>query len=143
MNKRLFFISIFLIFVLILSGCTDGVPTTPGTSTEEAKVKAVIQEYYLALNNLNFSKAKNYCVYGSDQYYAVSQVESLVSTAYLYCNIITFNAVIDIQNVSVSGNYATVYGYTSYLMTYCGYYYYDEQNSYFYLQKSGNTWKLY
>ena len=132
---------LMMIIAIVLTGCSGGGVTTP--LNDEAKVKSVINEYYLALSNLNFNKAKNYCVYGSDQYYAVSQVKALVDNAYLYCNTITFNAFIDIQNVSVSGNYATVSGYTTFLLTYCGYYYNDEMYSNFNLQKVGNSWKLY
>jgi len=142
MKRKYFLVVLFLILAMFLSGCGgSGILTTP--ATDEAKVKSVVNEYYLALSNLNFSKAKSYCVYGSDRYYAVAQVEALVNNIYLYCNVVTLNMVIDIQNVSINVNYATVSGYTNMILTYCGYYETDEVNSYFYLQKVGNSWKLY
>jgi len=141
MKRKYVLLVLFLILAIFLSGCGGGGIVTP--NTEEAKIKIVVNEYYLALSNLNFSKAKSYCIYGSDIYYAVSQTEALVNNAYLYCNIVTLNMVIDIQNVSINGNYATVSGYTNYFLTYCGYYEADEVNSYFKLQKVGNSWKLY
>ena len=125
---------------MFLVGCSGGIVTPDG---EEWAIKSVVNEYYLALNNLDFNKAKSYCVYGSDQYYAVCQGEALVNNLYLYCSIITINVVIDIQNVSINGNYATVSGYTSYLLTGCGYFEADDGYSKFYLQKIGNSWKLY
>jgi len=141
MKKKYFLVVLFLILAIFLSGCAGGGIITP--ATDEAKIKSVINEYYLALSNLNFNKAKSYCIYGSDIYYAVCQAEALVNTGYLYCDIVTLNAVIDIQNVSIYGNYATVSGYTSILITYCGYFYSDDKYSNFNLQKVGNSWKLY
>ena len=98
---------------------------------------------FLALNDQNWSKAKSYCVYGSDQYYAVCQAEDLANTAYSFCNQVTVNFVVNIIDVSISGSYSQVHSYVSYLITYCGYYEADEGNSYLDLQKVGNSWKLY
>jgi len=72
-----------LILALFLYGCGTGYPTAPGTSTEEAKLKSVVNEYALALSNMNWNKARGYCVYGSEPYYAISQTEILVNNAYL------------------------------------------------------------
>ena len=109
-------------------------------ATDEAKIKSVMNEYYLALNNQDWSKAKSLCVYGSDAYNDLCEVEA---DLYLYCDIITINAVIDIQNVSINGNYATVSAYTSLLITGCGDYYAEEGEGEFWLRKVGNSWKIY
>jgi len=140
LKRKYFFVVLFLILAIFLSGCSGGIVTP---ATDEAKVKSVVNEYYLALSTQNWSKAKSYCVYGSDIYYAVAQAEALVNNLSLYCSIITINATIDIQNVSVNGNYATVSGYTAYLLTACGYSEADDKYSNFGLQKIGNNWKLY
>ena len=138
--KKLLFLSILLIIlVLLVSGC--GGVVTP--ATDEAKVKSVINEYFLALNDQNWSKAKSYCVYGSDIYYAVCQMEDLANTLYLYCNIVTVNAVVKIYDVSIYGNYSKAYCYFTYVITYCGYYESDSGYVYYHLQKIGNNWKLY
>jgi len=60
----------FLVLAIILSGCACGIVTP---STDEAKIKSVINEYFLALNDQNWSKAKSYCVYGSELYNEVIQ----------------------------------------------------------------------
>jgi len=122
-------------------GCSPSGVIIP--TTEEAKIKIVINEYALALSNHNWNKARGYCVYGSEPYYAISQTESLINNLSLYCNLITFNYIINIQNVSVSGNYATVYGYSYKLVTACGYYDTYEKYSTYHLQKVGNSWKIY
>ena len=141
MKKKYFLIILILIFAMFLSGCAGGGIVTP--ATDEAKIKSVIYEYFLALNDQNWSKAKSYCVYGSDQYYAVCQAEDLINTAYLFCNQVTINFVVNIIDVSISGSYSQVYSRVSYLLTYCSYYETDEVDSYLELQKVGNSWKLY
>ena len=112
-------------------------------ATDEAKIKSVINEYFLALNDQNWSKAKSYCVYDSDIYYATCQAEDLANTIYLHCNIVTFNAVVKIYDVSISGSYGSAYCYIIYLVTACGYYESDSEYVYYDLQKVGNSWKLY
>jgi uncharacterized protein YceK len=139
MKRKSLFLIVFIILAVFLSGC-NGVITP---ATDEAKIKSVIYEYFLALNDQNWSKAKSYCVYGSDQYYAVCQAEDLFNTAYLLCNQVTINFVVNIIDVSISGSYSQVHSYVSYLVTYCGYYEADEGDSYLELQKVGNSWKLY
>jgi len=129
----------FLVLAIILSGCAGGIVTP---ATDEAKIESVINEYHLALNDQNWSKAKNYCVYGSDTYYDTCDIEDLVNTLHLYCNLITINVYADIQNVSIDGNYSQVYCYGNIIVTACGYYDSDSGYYYYYLQKIGNTWKI-
>ena len=82
MNKKLFYLSILLVFISILYGCS-GQPTIPGPSiNEEAQIKSVIHEYWLAISNQNWNKARSYCVYGSSPYYSVSQIENIVNNLY-------------------------------------------------------------
>ena len=141
MKKKYFFVISFLILAMFLVGCSGGGIVTP--ATDEAKIKSVINEYFLALNDQNWNKAKNYCVYGSEIYYAICQMEDLANTIYSYCNIVTANAIVKIFNVSIYGNYSQAFCSVSVLITYCGYYESDSTSGYYYLQKVGNSWKLY
>jgi len=141
MKRKLFLVGLVLVLVLFLVGCNGGGIVTP--ATDEAKIKSVINEYFLALNDQNWSKAKSYCVYGSDRYYKTCQMEDLVNTLYSYCNTVTINAYADIQNVSIYGNYSEAYCYISLLITACGYYDSDSKYKYYDLQKIGNNWKIY
>ncbi len=140
MKNKYFLVVLFLVLAILLSGCGGGIVTP---ATDEAKIKSVINEYFLALNDQNWSKAKSYCVYGSDIYYAICQMEDLANTIYLYCNIVTVNAVVNIYDVSIYGNYSQAYCYFTYVITYCGYYESDSGYTYYDLQKIGNSWKLY
>jgi hypothetical protein len=138
-RKNILLLSI-LIIVIFLTGCTGGVVTP---ATDEAKVKSVIQNYYLAINDQNWSKVKSYCIYGSDQYYKVSLMEDAANTLQQYYGTVTITCFADISNISVSGSYASAYINVTVLVT-AGYYYDAYSDSgYLYLQKVGNSWKLY
>jgi len=138
-RKGLLLLSI-LILAIFLTGCTGGVVTP---ATDEAKVKSVIQDYYLAINDQNWSKVKSYCIYGSDQYYKVSLMEDAVNTLQQYYGTVTITCFANISNVSVNGNYASAYINVTVVIT-AGYDYDSESDSgYLYLQKVGNSWKLY
>ena len=141
MKRKLFLVILVLILAIFLSGC--GGIVLP--AIDEAKIKSVMNEYCLTLNNQDWSKAKSLCVYGSTMYNELCYMEAIFINAYLYCNIITINVAIDIQNVSINGNFASVSAYTNGLITGCGDEYYDfgEGESTFTLQKVGNNWKIY
>jgi len=142
MKKKYFLIFLFLILVIFLSGCNIGIGIMP-SATDEIKVKSVIQEYYLAINDLNWSKAKNYCIYGSDQYYKVSLMEDTVNTLQYYYGFVTITCFANISDVSVYGSHASAYIDVTVVVT-AGYYYDATSDSgYLYLRKSGNNWKLY
>ena len=139
MIRKYYLVILILILAILLSGC--GGTITPGT--DEAKIRGVINEYFLAISNQNWSKAKSCCVYGSERYYATCQGESLINSLYLYCNIVTINTYADILSVSIYGNYSEAYLYLTALITACGYYESDSSYGYYYLQKVGNSWKIY
>ena len=141
MKKKYFFVISFLILAMFLSGCAGGGIVTP--ATDEAKIKSVINEYYLAINGQNWSKAKGYCIYGSDIYYAVCQYEDLADTLIQYYGNVTINCVVAVSNVSVNGSYATA-DVNGTLIATAGYDYASEPLSgTMTLQKVGNSWKLY
>ncbi len=139
MNKKHLYLIVFIIYFVVLSGCNGAI--TP--ATDEAKIKSVIQNYGLALNDQNWSKAKSYCVYGSEAYYQVCVKEDLVNALSMYCNIITLTYFVDIISVDITGNYAQVYIHTTSLITACGYAEDFDLYEYGYLQKIGTDWKIY
>ncbi|MCK4376889.1 MAG: hypothetical protein KAV97_01585 [Actinomycetia bacterium] len=139
MKSKYFFVILFLILAMFLSGC--GGLVTP--ATDEAKVKNVIQNYYLAINDQNWSKVKSYCIYGSDQYYKVSLMEDAANVLQQYYGTVTITCFADISNVSVSGSYASAYINVTVVVTAGIYYDTYSDSGYLYLQKVGNSWKLY
>jgi len=103
-----------LILAIFLSGCSGTV--TP--ATEETKIRIVIGEYFLAVNDQNWDKAKNYCVYGSKEYYDLCFFEDAINTYSQSTSNITITVDADIYNTSITGNYATVYLETKFLIFY-------------------------
>lgn len=138
MKRKYFLVVLVLILAIFLVGC-NGVVTP---ATDEAKIKSVINEYFLAINDQNWSKAKNCCVYGSDRYYATCVLEDYVNSLYQY-GIVTLTCIASIYNVSIGGNYAQAYIDLTLLVSVGPYY--DILSGYanYYLQKIGNSWKIY
>ena len=140
MRRKIILLITILILVIFLTGCTGGVVTP---ATDEAKVKSVIQDYFLAINDQNWSKAKNCCVYGSDRYYATCVLEDGINALQQIYETVTITCFVNISNVSVSGSYASAYINVTLYVT-AGYYFdSDSVSGYYYLQKVGNTWKIY
>ncbi len=141
MKEKYCFIASVLILAIFLSGCAGGGIVTP--ATDEAKIKSVVYEYFLAINDQNWSKAKSYCVYGSDRYYATCVLEDAINALYQSYGSVTITIFVTISDVSVSGSYATAYGNGT-MVIIAGYY--SESGSAsatYYLQKVGNSWKIY
>jgi len=139
MKNITFLIVTCLTLTILLSGCNIAV--TP--ANDEDAIRSVIQKFALALNDQDWNEAKSYCVYESERYYAICQMEDMVNTLYSYCNLITINVLVDIYDVSVNGNYGQVYGHVVILLTACGAYESTDAYGYYYLQKVGNNWKIY
>ena len=142
MNKKNCSIIFLLIFVLLLTGCGSGVPTYPGISTDEARARMVINEYFLAISNQNWNKARSYCVYGGTRYYTTTQIESIINSYRLYCSVVTINVFPEIISTRVYGNYAEVYFYYSMTVSACGDFDSDSSYTTYGLQRVGNSWKL-
>ena len=126
---------------MLLVGCSGAGIVTP--DGDETAIKSVIQEYFLAINDQNWSKAKNCCVYGSDRYYATCVLEDAINALYQYASTVTITIFINISNVSVNGSYASAYINGNGVIT--ADYYSESENAtgYYYLQKVGNSWKIY
>ena len=139
MKRKCLLILTILVLAIFLSGCSGGIVTP---STDEAKIESVIEEYFVAINNQNWSKTKSYCVYGSERYYATCELEDMINLLNQYYNIVTITFSVNIYNVYVYGNYAQadinvdiwyVYYYSSEV---------DSTSTTYSLKKVGNVWKL-
>jgi len=134
---------IVLATAIVLSGCAGGGVTTPSPSTEEAKVKSVVNEYFIALNDRDWNKAKNYCVYGSDRYYATLGYQQFIDSLASQYGTFTVIYQANVSNVSVNGNYAQAYINLNIIASYAGYSDSESDSGYYYLQKVNNSWKIY
>jgi hypothetical protein len=142
MKKKYYFVILFLVLAIFLSGCSGGGIITP--ATDEAKIKSVVYEYFLATNDQNWDKAKSYCVYGSEEYYDLCFFEDTINTYSQSTSNITITCDADIYNTSITGNYATVYLEVKYLITVNNNVVMnDNVLGYYYLEKISNNWKIY
>ena len=140
MKRKYYFVIFFLVLAIFLSGCSGTAPVIP--SDDEANVKSVIYEYFLAVSYQDWSEAKSYCVYGSDRYYATITMEQYINSLAQY-GIVTVTAVPTIYDVSIYGSEAEVYMKVSIVVTVGGYPDTFVGYAYYYLQKVGNNWKIY
>jgi hypothetical protein len=142
MIKRKYFLLVaFLIIVFFLSGC--GGTVVPLINNDEAKIESVIEDYFMALNNQNWSKAKNCCVYGSEFYNATCKLEDEVDLLKIICNYVILDASVDVIDISITGNYAYVICYANITLSACGYTENENEYAYANLNKIGNSWKLF
>ena len=64
-------IILLIVLILILPGC---IPLS-----DEAQITYLINRYYFALSKQKWDKARSYCVYNSDAYNDVTDIESNVA----------------------------------------------------------------
>jgi len=139
MKRKCLLILTFLVLAIILSGCAGGIVTP---LTDEAKIESVISEYFLAMNDQNWSKAKSYCVYGSERYYDTCSLEDFINALYQYYSIVTITFQVTIYNVYVYGNYAQADINVNFWLAYGYYSDVDSTPTTYDLQKIGNPWKI-
>lgn len=134
MKSRHFLVVLFLILVIFLSGC--------GVVTDELRVRNVIDEYFLAINDQDWDRAKGYCIYGSDVYYETCLLEDYIDSLYPF--VVIVNCQMDIFDIVITGNYASAYIDGSLTIIKDDQFMIDDFSGYFYyLQKISNDWKIY
>ena len=138
MRKLYFLVVLFLILAMFLSGC--GV--TP--VTEESKINSVIQEYFMALDEQDWDRAKSYCVIGSDFFNATVQMQIDIEELLDSGDRVSLYFIIEILDTVISGDYAevTLDGKMTIIVDGVS----DESTLYGQtcsLQKIGNSWKMY
>jgi len=143
LNTRLFYATVFLIFVLLSSICSGEISTTPEIPTNEDEIKNVVHEYFSAIRDQNWSKAKDCCVYKSDRYYKTVMLEDRIKALYQHCNSVYIFCAITISNVDINDNNVTVKGRGTMIISTGDGTEIENSSSVFQLQKNGDSWKIY
>ncbi len=135
MKRKYFLVVLFLILAMFLSGC--------GIITDEEKVRDVIDEYFLAISDQDWDKAKSYCIYESNVYYETCFLEDQINALYQssYFVIIIFR--VDIFDIKIIGNYASAYIDGSLTIITDDFSITNNSSGYFYLKKVYNDWKIF
>jgi len=149
MKRKGILLLTFLVLAIFLTGCIGGVVAP---LTDEAKIKNVIQEFCLALSDQNWSKAKSYCVYGSEIYNRLVELEEswndgvfvieMCGGSILYIDDI--NYIVDIGAININGEYAEAFTYLTSTLIF-GNNIIEEhyEEGWILLQRINNNWKLY
>jgi len=135
MKRKILLLVLIIFWVLTLLGCNGGI------ITDESKVRDVIDEYFLAINNQEWNKAKSYCIYESDIYYETCDLEEYIDS--LYPSVVIINCQVDIFNIIVTGNYASAYIDGTLTIITDDHPITDNSSGHFYLQKVDDSWKIY
>jgi len=61
MNKKLFYVSIFLILILLFSGCVGVTPDSDQVGGDFYLCENLLKAYYTALSNRDYTQALSYC----------------------------------------------------------------------------------
>jgi hypothetical protein len=144
MRKKIFYISAFLIFALLLSGCTGGKPTVPEvpTPTDKDLIIDVIEKFFSALSEQKWGLAESYCVDGSVAYEVVDDEKKSLEYLSSQCFIAILNFSPDISLVEIVGDKALAYGYLTIVVKCDGKEHNESREYQFSLQKIGSKWKL-
>ena len=143
MKRKYFLVVLVLIIAMFLVGCSGGGTVTPETDTDKVEIEAVVQNFFLAINDQNWSEAEGLCIYGSDMWFFVESIKDAMNTMYIYYNVVTINCFVNITNVTVNGDYGNAKITGQIMATGDGEIAVEDINGTFYLQKIGNNWKLY
>lgn len=113
------------------------------TEPDEEEIRSVCSKFISALNSKNWNEARSYCIYGSEAYNEIDDLEDLINNWEFWYGTTTLNINENINNVVINGNYATVYGYFSYIFTAGSYVEENSGSVTGYLEKIGSNWKIY
>ena len=150
MKRKGILLLTFLVLAIFLTGCTGGIVTP---LTDEAKIENVIQEFCLALSDQNWSKAKSYCIYGSEISNKLVEFEESWNDGIIVIEtcgggsfyVDDINYITEyIGEININGEYAEAYVYLKSTFMFDNDIiseYYEE--GWFLLQRINNDWKLY
>ncbi|GAI97709.1 unnamed protein product [marine sediment metagenome] len=103
----------------------------------------VIDEYFLAISEQEWEKAKSYCIHESDVYYETCDFEDYIDSLYLYSSFVDISFDVDIFDIRIDGNYASAYIDGDLTIITDDYDKTDESSGYLFLQKVDDNWKLF
>ena len=115
MKRKWFFVILFLVLAIFVSGCSGGGIITPATGeNQKEEIKAIVTNYWLALSNREYELAKTYCVPNGKAYQAVEEYQSM---PYLESSTLTWTPYFN--SIIITGNNANVNMDITLIVTVC------------------------
>ena len=102
-------IILLIVLILILPGC---IPLS-----DEAEITYLINRYYFSIIKQNWDKARSYCVYNSDAYNDVTDIENNAAQWSSTIVDVTLDYSFYVKEIVITGKFATVNGILSYSIT--------------------------
>lgn len=128
-------IILLIVLILISPGC---IPLS-----DEALITYLVNRYYFALSKQNWDNARSYCVYNSDAYNDVTNIENNVAQWSSAVIDVTLDYSFYTEDIIIIGKYATVNGILHYSITVNGSIKEDSREKTINVEKIDNNWKLY
>ena len=129
-------IILLIVLILILPGC---IPLS-----DEALITYLVNRYYFALSKQNWDNARSYCVYNSDAYNDVTNIENNVAQWSSAVVDVTLDYSFYIKDIVITGKYATVDGILNYsIMVNESIEEEESEEKTINVEKIDNTWMLY
>ena len=145
MKRKYFLLGLFLILIMFLVGCSViGLPDIEVPVTDEEKIENVINDFFLALNEQDWEKAKSLCVVDSIWYDFVSNFERAVNENIDDTYILEYS--LSISRIYITGctcNIGIVFGEFFISLTKNGELQGFEEWGIITLHKSDNDWQLF
>ena len=139
-NKSLRLAGVFILLLVVITVFT-GCGGTP--ISDQVKIESVINDCFLAMNNQEWDKARSFCVYNSNFYNFVSDMESMFIDNNLEYEEWTLEWFFNIIEITINGNHATVDGNLILIETLNGEVWEGGGEETHYLEKINNNWKLF
>jgi len=126
------------------SASDEGWAFAPPPTSDEDKIEDVTHKLFQAINDRDWDEAKNCCVYGSDFYVGIDELEHCYNLyGALECDIFDEYIVNDINQIIINGEYAKAYVYITATAIVDGEVVELHGEGWYFLQKITNDWKIY
>ena len=132
-------LTILLVVIVLIAGLLAGC----GVLTEETKIENIIDEYFIAVSEQEWERAKNCCIYGSNVYYETCDLEEYIDDLYSYFSFVDISFNVDIFDINIIGDFASAYIDGSITIIKDDQFIIGDASGYFYLQKVSDNWKIY
>ena len=132
-------LTILLVVIMLIAGLLAGC----GIITDEEKIYNIIDEYFLAVSNQKWEKAKSYCIYNSEVYYETCNLEDYIDDLYLDFSFVDISFNVDIFDINIIADLAGASIDGSITIIKDDQVIIDDASGFFFLREISNNWKLY